>query len=80
MPLILYMEAFVLPAGTLTNMACGEVESQRVTRSKASRKSVGEEEQVNPRKKVLLGKMMMSLKISRGLVMRRVEESLVGMV
>ena len=50
------MEAFVLPDCSFSNMACGEVVSQRITRSKASRKSVGEEEQVNPRKEGTAGK------------------------
>ena len=50
------MEAFVLPDCTFTNMACGEVVSQRITRSKASRKIVEEEEQVKPLKEGNAGK------------------------
>ena len=49
------MEAFVLPDCTFTNMACGEVVSQRITRSKASRKTVEEEEQANPLKEDTAG-------------------------
>ena len=50
------MEAFVLPDCIFTNMAGGEGVSQRITRSKAGRKSVEEEKQVNPLKEGTDGK------------------------
>ena len=50
------MEAFVLPDCFFTNMAGGEGVSQRLTRSKAGRKSVEEEKQVIPLKEGTDGK------------------------